>query len=174
MCIRDRLGADVSARPGTAGALAVPGWAPPTGPPPGSDAVVAAVVAAERQITSLGAYSDARVFLKVAYTDVGDAGAAYRLSAAQWRAAQVREVRAAAAKAAATATVNLYDQALCELGIAEYTGLSVRDNLDLPSQEREVEQAELGSIAATDTAAGLSNAKGELGRSCLLYTSRCV
>jgi hypothetical protein len=126
---------------------------------------VAAVVAAERQITSLGAYSDARVFLKVAYTDVGDAGAAYRLSAAQWRAAQVREVRAAAAKAAATATVNLYDQALCELGIAEYTGLSVRDNLDLPSQEREVEQAELGSIAATDTAAGLSNAKGELGRS---------
>ena len=159
------LGADVSARPGTAGALAVPGWAPPTGPPPGSDAVVAAVVAAERQITSLGAYSDARVFLKVAYTDVGDAGAAYRLSAAQWRAAQVREVRAAAAKAAATATVNLYDQALCELGIAEYTGLSVRDNLDLPSQEREVQQAELGSIAATDTAAGLSNAKGELGRS---------
>jgi hypothetical protein len=169
------LGADASARPGTAGALAVHGWTPPAGPPPGSAAVVAAVVAAERQITSLGAYSDARVFLKVAYSDAGAADADYRRAIGQWRAAQAREVLAAAAKAAATATVNLYDQALCELGIAEYTGLSVRDNLDLPSQEREVEQDELGNIAATDTAAGLSNAKGELARSIVrLHVARTV
>jgi hypothetical protein len=169
------LGADASARPGTAGALAVHGWTPPAGPPPGSAAVVAAVVAAERQITSLGAYSDARVFLKVAYSDAGAADADYRRAIGQWRAAQAREVLAAAAQAAATATVNLYDQALCELGIAEYTGLSVRDNLDLPSQEREVEQDELGNIAATDTAAGLSNAKGELARSIVrLHVARTV
>ena len=159
------VGADVTARPGTAGALAVPGWPPPTGALPGTAAVVAAVVAAERQITSLGAYSDARVFLNVAHSDADAAGAAFRRSVAQWKAAQERQARAVAAKAAATATVDLYDQALCELGVAEYTGLSVRDNLDLPSQEREVEQAELGDIAATDTATGLLNAKGELARS---------
>jgi hypothetical protein len=169
------VGADVSARPGTAGAIAVHGWTPPAGPPAGSAAVVAAVVAAERQITSLGAYSDARVFLKVAVSDAGAAGAAYRRSVAQWRAAQAREARAVAAKAAATATVELYDQALCELGIAEYTGISVRDNLDLPSQEREVEQNELGNIAATDTAAGLLDAKGALARSVVrLHVARAV
>ncbi len=61
--------------------------------------------------------------------------------------------------------VNLYDQALCELGIVEYTGIAVRDNLDLPSQENEVEQTELGNIAANDTGAGLQTAQTELARS---------
>ena len=99
----------------------------------------------------------------MAYSDVGAADAAYRRRHRAMAGGAGSGGPAAEAKAAATATVNLYDQALCELGIAKYTGLYVRDNLDLPSQEREVEQAEFGDIAATDTAAGLSDAKGELG-----------
>jgi hypothetical protein len=126
---------------------------------------VNAVVATERQITSLGAYVDAQAYLTVA---TGDAAAAHRVygrSLGELRAAKAGVVRARTAKVAAIATVNLYDQALCELGIVEYTGIAVRDNLDLSSQETEVEQVELGNIAASDTGAGLQNAKNELVRS---------
>jgi hypothetical protein len=126
---------------------------------------VVAVVAVERQLTSLGAYGDAEAYLTVAHGDADAAHRVYVRSVREWRAAKAQVVRALAAKATAKATVNLYDEALCELGIVEYTGIAVRDNLDLPSQEREVEQAELGDVAATDTAAGLQNAKTELARS---------
>ena len=135
------------------------------GAPPASAAVVAAVVAAERQITSLGAYSDARVYLKVARGEAESAAGAYGRSVQEWQAATAKEVRAVAVRAAANETVNLYDEALYELGIAEYTGIAVRDNLDLASQEREVDQAELGDVAATDTATGLKIAKTELALS---------
>ena len=150
---------------GPAGAVAVPGWAPPVAPPPGSAAIVVAVVAAERQITSLRTYSDAQAYLEVAKGDAAAADRAYGRSLRELGVAKGQEVRALAAKAVAKATVNLYDQALCELGVAEYTGIAETDNLDLASQEREVEQAELGDVAATDTAAGFEKAKTELARS---------
>ncbi len=152
LLIAGLVGTDISVRPGRAGAIVVHGWTPPAGPPPASAAVVAAVVAAERQITSLGAYSDARVYLKVARGEAESAAGAYGRSVQEWQAATAKEVRAVAVRAAANETVNLYDEALYELGIAEYTGIAVRDNLDLASQEREVDQAELGDVAATDTA----------------------
>jgi len=165
LLIAGLLGAAISVRPGRAGAIVVHGWTPPAGPPPASAAVVAAVVAAERQITSLGAYSDARVYLTVARGEAKTADRAYGRSVREWEAAKAKEVRAVAVREAAKATVNLYDEALCELGIAEYTGIAVRDNLDLASQEREVDQAELGDVAATDTATGLQIAKNELALS---------
>ena len=165
LLIAGLLSADISARPGRAGAIVVHGWTPPAGPPPAVAAVVAAVVAAERQITSLGAYSDARVYLKVARDEAETAAGAYGRSVREWEAATAKEVRAVAVRTAAKATVNLYDEALCELGIAEYTGIAVRDNLDLASQEREVDEAELGDVAATDTATGLQMAKNELALS---------
>jgi hypothetical protein len=133
--------------------------------PPGSSSVVNAVVAAERQITSLGAYVDAETYLNVAKGDAAVADRAYGRSVRELRAAKTEVTRAQVAKATATAIVSLYDQALCELGIVEYTGIAVRDNLDLPSQENEVEQIELGNVAARDTAAGWQNAKSELARS---------
>jgi hypothetical protein len=126
---------------------------------------VVAVVAAERQITSLRTYSDAQAYLEVAKGDAAAADRAYGRSLRELGVAKGQEVRALAAKAVAKATVNLYDQALCELGVAEYTGIAETDNLDLASQEREVEQAELGDVAATDTAAGFEKAKTELARS---------
>ncbi len=165
LLIAGLVGTDISFRPGRAGAIVVHGWTPPAGPPPASAAVVAAVVAAERQITSLGAYSDARVYLKVARGEAESAAGAYGRSVQEWQAATAKEVRAVAVRAAANETVNLYDEALYELGIAEYTGIAVRDNLDLASQEREVDQAELGDVAATDTATGLKIAKTELALS---------
>jgi hypothetical protein len=156
------VGAGVVLSPGPAGAIAVHAGPPPAGPPPASAALLAAVTAAERQITSLGAYADAQAYVKVAKGDVSSAHRAYGWSLGRWGVAKAEEDRAVVAEAAARATVNLYYQALCELGIAEYTGIAVRDNLDLASQEREVEQAELGSVAATDTAQGWQGALGEL------------
>ncbi len=165
LLIAGLLGAVSAGGPGPAGAVAVPGWTTPVAAPPGTSAIVNAVVAAERQITSLGAYVDAETYLKVAKGDAAAADGAYTRSVRELRAAQATVVRARVAKAAATATVNLYDQALCELGIVEYTGIAVRDNLDLSGQETEVEQVELGNVAASDTGAGLQNAKSELARS---------
>ena len=165
LLIAGLLGAVTAVGPGPAGAVAVPGWTVPVAAPPGTSAIVNQVVAAERQITSLGAYVDAETYLKVAKADAAAAHRAYVRSVGELVAARAEVRRARVAKATATATVNLYDQALCELGIVEYTGIAVRDNLDLPSQETEVEQLELGNIAARDTGAGLQNAKSELARS---------
>ena len=159
------VSADVITAAEPAGAIAIHAGSPPTGPPPATAALLAAVTAAQRQIVSLGAYTQAQAYLKVAEAGTRAAGAAFDRSQARWRVAKTQVAMAVAAEAAARAKVELYQQALYELGIAEYTGATVQSNLDLASQERQVEQSELGSIAATDTSTGLGAAQSALATS---------
>jgi len=142
----------------------VPVPAPALGPPPGTHALLQVLAADEGQLESLAAYGDAQSYLREALAHLKSARRALSRAQAIWREAQRQERSAVRAEAAAAATVNLYQQALSELGIAEYTDQAALSGTGLPAQERVVNEVQLGDVAASDTSAALSGALADLAR----------
>ena len=113
-------------------------------------------------MVSLNAYAEARsyagkakVLLAAATDRYLSAVLAWRLTAATVRRDEVRQ-------AMALARVELFQRALYELGVAEYTGQSAEDGTDLLAQEAQVDVVQLGTVAAADTIAGLASAQHRL------------
>ena len=134
------LGADLSASTRPAWGLITHAGDDVIGPPPGTPVVLDSVVSAERQIISLTAYTNAQAYLKLAQSDASAATTVFDRAVTRWRAAKADLARAVRVEQADRRTVSLYEEALYELGIAEYTGVSVQSNLSLPSQEHQVEK----------------------------------
>ena len=138
------------------------GKASPAELPTGTGALLQALISDERQIRSLTVYADAQSYLRDARARSAVAAGALRQAIVFWDEAKARERTVVAVVVAVTDKVNLYRQALTELGIAEYTGQSAQQGTDLQAREREVDEVQLGEVAATDTTADLDGAEGAL------------
>lgn len=118
-----------------------------------------ALVGEERQLASLTAWTDARGYLQLAQARSTVAAGRVVTALAVWGAAKAALQRADQAEAAAARTVDLYQEALYELGVAEYTGQTAQSGTDLLAAEREVVVVQFGEVAADDTTDGLSRAQ---------------
>jgi hypothetical protein len=128
------------------------------------EALASAISAGERQIKSVDAYAEALSFLRRAQT--GEKLAARNLGVALRLLGLARQELAAAlvVEAADKARVALYQAALVELGVAEYTGQAGADGADLQQVEHQVEMAQLGDVAASDAVTGLEFAEAALAK----------
>jgi hypothetical protein len=131
------------------------------------ETLVNAISAGQRQIESADAYAEALSFLRraqagqrLAALDLGKALELLGLARAEL-------VHALLAEAADKARVELYQRALVELGVAEYTGRAGANGADLQQVENQVEMAQLGDVAASDSVAGLELAEATLAKAVL-------
>jgi len=113
-------------------------------------------------MTSMTAYADARYYVREAQASSVHAARALSGALGVWQAAKQAAYEARLSEQAAQRSVQLYDAALYQLGVAEYTGQTAVSGTNLAAQEHEVEVAQLGEVAASDTDAGLAHAQKEL------------
>jgi hypothetical protein len=135
---------------------------PPVEPNPGTGALLEALVADERQMTSLTAVADAQSYLRQAGLRSESAAARVVTALASWEAAKSAQAHALVVQAAAIRKVGLYQQALYELGLAEYTGQTAQSSNDLKATEHQVVVVQFGEVAADDTDSGLHRAQWDL------------
>ena len=135
---------------------------PPKGLPAGSRALIAAITFEERQMVSLNAYAEARSYVGKARALLAVATHRYQAAVAAWRVTAATLRRDEVRQAMALARVELFQRALYELGVAEYTGQSAENGTGLLAQEAQVDVVQLGTVAAADTTAGLASAQHAL------------
>jgi hypothetical protein len=113
-------------------------------------------------MTSLTAVADAQSYLREADSRSKSAAARVVTALASWEAAKAARAHALVVQAAATKAVSLYQQALYELGLAEYTGQTAQSSNDLKATEHQVVVVQFGEVAADDTDSGLHRAQWDL------------
>jgi Mannosyl-glycoprotein endo-beta-N-acetylglucosaminidase len=116
----------------------------------------------ERQLLGLGTYSQAQAYLRQAQHRSASAKAALAAAESVLAAARAAERRSLQAETSARASVHLYESALYELGMAEYTGEAATQGTDLASQEREIDFSQLSDVAAVSGSQGLARAETAL------------
>lgn len=131
-------------------------------PPAATASLLRAVTASVRQMESLTAYDEALSYARTARARSLAAATSLTGAITAWSSATVSDEQAEIAEAAASANANLYQQALSELGIIEYTGQAAQYGTDLAAEEHEVDEVQLGDVAAKDTISGLQAANGLL------------
>ena len=110
----------------------------------------------------MAVYEQARVYLSRAEALSVHAAGAVRAAIAGWELAQVDEQKAVVERKAARSAVAFYTEALAQLGVAEYTGVAMISAADIESQNREIDQTELATVAAAYTGGDLQRAQHTL------------
>jgi hypothetical protein len=113
-------------------------------------------------MVSLNAYAEARSYVGKARALLAVATHRYQAAVAAWRVTAATLRRDEVRQAMALARVELFQRALYELGVAEYTGQSAENGTGLLAQEAQVDVVQLGTVAAADTTAGLASAQHAL------------
>jgi hypothetical protein len=113
-------------------------------------------------MTSLTAYADSQYYVREAVAKSATAAGRVVGALAVWREAKAAKQQALLVEAAANRRVELYQEALDQLGMAEYTGETAASGTDLQAMEHQVEVVQFGEVAANDTNAGLQGAQWAL------------
>lgn len=113
-------------------------------------------------MASLDAYVDARQYLALARRHLGSARSRLAAAVATWRSDVAKERADQAVEDADARVVALYQRALYELGLAEYTGQAVNEGSDLVALDKQMDESLLGAVAAKRTQEGLFVAEREL------------
>jgi hypothetical protein len=131
-------------------------------PRPVVTALLTELAADEHQFLALRTYTEAEGFVGRAEQRSARASSALARAVTALAATRAAERRAVLTEDAARAQVHLYQSALYELGMAEYTGQAAMAGTDLASEERQVELSELSTVAAHDGGAGLGMSRRSL------------
>ncbi|HMK97984.1 MAG TPA: glucosaminidase domain-containing protein [Acidimicrobiales bacterium] len=136
-----------------------PRAAPPQVLNPGTPALLRQVASDERQLADLDAYGDALAYLQRAQVADANASRQFAVDMAAWQAAKAQRELALVAQRAAAQQVVLYEQALYELGIAEYTGQTMVNSSNLSVAQHQLVVAQWGEVCATDARGGLDESQ---------------
>jgi len=129
---------------------------------PGTPRLIQSLRANEQEITELGAYGAALSDLLRAQAVEKRDKVQLAKDVAAWQVATVKEVLAVKVEREAASTVALYEQALYELGIAEYTGQTAMEGSGLQAAQHQLVVVQYGEVAAGDTTHGLDRAQKAL------------
>lgn len=141
-----------------------------SGPPPGAIQLLDAVSHDEGQLVSLGAITEANFLLGKAKAAQARAVLVVDRAVGSWDAARIAVEEALGRQLQAEATASFIYSALGQLGLAEYTGAaSVTGSAsltrgDLASQESQMYQAELTTVAANATSGNLEAAEVKVAK----------
>ena len=86
----------------------------------------------------------------------------FRSAVTVWHKAQAQQGRDVTLVGGINQKIDLFSEALSELGIAEYTGQAAQQGTNFQAKETEVDEVQFGEVAATDTAADLKEARAAL------------
>ncbi|HTV12332.1 MAG TPA: glucosaminidase domain-containing protein [Acidimicrobiales bacterium] len=123
---------------------------------PGTVTLVRSLAADERRLVSVEAYGQALAYLRSARAVEAQASRLLAAAKDAWSAAEVQQQDALRTEASDARWVNLFDQALYEIGIAEYTGETQVDGPDIAAQQHQLVVNQWGEVAATDTSSELN------------------
>ena len=129
---------------------------------PATPALLQSVTANEHEVAQLSAYGVAlNEFHRAEAVETHD-GQELVADVAAWHVATAKEVLAVRAAEQAASTLALYQRALYELGIAEYTGQTAMEGSGLQAAQHQLVVVQYGEVAAADATDGLDRAQKAL------------